>query len=49
MARRILCKLKAHPEKFVLLAAIYTVIFFAVFLVAGVYISADRQADYLEK
>ncbi len=49
MARRILCKLKAHPEKFILLAAIYTVIFFAVFLVAGVYISADRQADYLEK
>lgn len=49
MAQRILCKLKAHPKKFILLAAIYTVIFFAVFLVAGVYISADRQAEYLEK
>lgn len=49
MAQRVLCKLKGHPGKILLLAGIYTVIFFAVFLAAGVFISADRQAEYVER
>lgn len=49
MAQRVLCKLKGHLGKILLLAGIYTVIFFAVFLVAGVFISADRQAEYVER
>lgn len=49
MPQRILCKLRKNPQKTMLLAVIYAVIFFAVVLVAGVYLSADKQAEYIER